>query len=189
MLLQILDDGRLTDSHGRTVDFKNTVVIMTSNIGSQFILDMGSDEKSYLQMKERVLEALHHHFRPEFLNRVDEIMVFRSLTEKQLEAIVEIQVNRLRERLAEKEITLEMTEPVKKHLSQIGYDPVYGARPLKRMIQRELETPIAKEMLSGNIHEGDHVVGEMQGDQVAFHPKARGTGRKTPKPVAELAHR
>jgi ATP-dependent Clp protease ATP-binding subunit ClpB len=188
VLLQILDDGRLTDSHGRTVDFKNTVVIMTSNIGSQFILDMGSDEKSYLQMKERVLEALHHHFRPEFLNRVDEIMVFRSLTEKQLEAIVEIQVNRLRERLAEKGITLEMTEPVKKHLSQVGYDPVYGARPLKRVIQRELETPIAKEILSGNIHEGDHVVGEMEGDQVAFHPKARGTGRKTPKAVAGTAH-
>jgi ATP-dependent Clp protease ATP-binding subunit ClpB len=179
VLLQILDDGRLTDSHGRTVDFKNTVVIMTSNVGSQFILDMGSDEKAYERMKEKVLDALHHHFRPEFLNRVDEIMVFRTLTEKQLETIVEIQVNRLRERLEEKGITLETTEQVQRHLAQVGYDPVYGARPLKRVIQRELETPIAKEMLRGAIHEGNHVVAEMDGDQISFRAKARGKGRKT----------
>jgi ATP-dependent Clp protease ATP-binding subunit ClpB len=178
VLLQILDDGRLTDSHGRTVDFKNAVVIMTSNIGSQFILDTGTGEKSYQGMKEKVLEALQHHFRPEFLNRVDEIMVFRALTQKQLEAIVEIQVNRLRERLEEKGITLEMSEQVKKHLARVGYDPVYGARPLKRVIQRELETPIAKEMLKGTIHEGDNVVAEMDGDQIGFHAKTRGKGKK-----------
>jgi len=178
VLLQILDDGRLTDSHGRTIDFKNTVVIMTSNIGSQFILDTGSDENSYQQMKQKVLEALRHHFRPEFLNRVDEIMVFRTLSEEQLEAIVEIQVNRLRERLEEKGITLKMTEQAKKHLAHVGYDPVYGARPLKRVIQRELETPIAKEMLKGAIHEGDHVVAEMEGDQIGFHAKVRGKERK-----------
>ncbi|UCD71908.1 MAG: AAA family ATPase, partial [Syntrophobacterales bacterium] len=184
VLLQILDDGRLTDSHGRTIDFKNTVVIMTSNIGSQFILDMGTDENSYQTMKQKVLETLRLHFRPEFLNRVDEIVVFRTLTEKQLEAIVEIQVNRLRERLEEKGITLEMTEQVHRHLARVGYDPVYGARPLKRVIQREMETSIAKEILSGAIHEGNHVVAEMEGDRISFHAKARGKGRKAPEAAA-----
>ncbi len=186
VLLQILDDGRLTDSHGRTVDFKNTMVIMTSNIGSQFILDTGSDENSYQTMKQKILDALRHHFRPEFLNRVDEIMVFRTLTDKQLEAIVEIQVNRLRERLEEKGITLEMTDQVKRHLAQVGYDPVYGARPLKRIIQRELETPIAKEMLKGTIQEGEHVIAEMEGDQISFHAKARGKGRKSLEAAAAV---
>lgn len=179
VLLQILDDGRLTDSQGRTVDFKNTIVIMTSNIGSQLILDMGTDESSYETMKKKVLEALQHHFRPEFLNRVDETMVFRALTEQQLEAIVEIQVNRLRERLQEKGITLEMTDQVKRHLAKGGYDPLYGARPLKRVIQRELETPIAKEMLSDALHEGDHVVAEMEGGRIAFRAKGRGKGEKS----------
>jgi ATP-dependent Clp protease ATP-binding subunit ClpB len=185
VLLQILDDGRLTDSHGRTVDFKNTVVIMTSNIGSQFILDMGSGEKSYETMKGKVLETLRHHFRPEFLNRVDEITVFRALTEKQLEAIVEIQVNRLRDRLEEKGITLEMADKVKRHLALVGYDPVYGARPLKRAIQRELETPVAKEMLKGSIHEGDRVVAKMEGEQVTFQVKSRGTGKETIEAAAQ----
>jgi len=184
VLLQILDDGRLTDSHGRTIDFKNTVVIMTSNIGSQFILDTGADENSYTAMKQKVLEALRLHFRPEFLNRVDEIIVFRALTEKELEAIVEIQVNRLRVRLGEKGIVLEMTEQVQRHLAKGGYDPVYGARPLKRIIQRELETPIAREILRGTIHEGNHVVAEMEGDRIVFHAKARGKGRKAPEAAA-----
>jgi len=178
VLLQILDDGRLTDSHGRTIDFKNTVVIMTSNIGSQFILDIGSDENSYQTMKQKVLEALRVHFRPEFLNRVDDIVVFRALTEKQLEAIVEIQVNRLGERLEEKGIILEMTEQVQRHLAKVGYDPVYGARPLKRTIQREVETPIAKEILRGTILEGDNLVAEMKEDQITFHAKTRGRERK-----------
>ena len=178
VLLQILDDGRLTDSHGRTVDFKNTVVIMTSNIGSQFILDTGTDENSYKTMKQKVLEALRLHFRPEFLNRVEDIVVFRALTEKQLEAIVEIQVNRLRERLEDKGITLEMTEQVKKHLAEVDYDPVYGARPLKRAIQRELETPIAKDILRDTIHEGDHVVAEMERGRIGLRSKGRGKERK-----------
>ncbi len=173
VLLQIMDDGRLTDSHGRTIDFKNTVVIMTSNIGSQFILDTGVDENSYITMKQKVIEALRLHFRPEFLNRVDEIVVFRALTEEQLKAIVEIQVSRLRERLEDKGIVLEVTEQVQRHLAQAGYDPVYGARPLKRTIQRELETPIAKEILRGTIHDGDHVVAEMEKEGIGFHVKAR----------------
>jgi ATP-dependent Clp protease ATP-binding subunit ClpB len=184
VLLQILDDGRLTDSHGRTIDFKNTVVIMTSNIGSQFILDMGSDENSYQTMRGKVLEALRLDFRPEFLNRVDDIVVFRALTERQLEAIVEIQVNRLRERLEEKGIILEMTEQVQRHLAQLGYDPVYGARPLKRSIQREVETPIAKEILRGTILEGDRIVAEMKGDQIRFRGKTRGKERKSREAAA-----
>jgi ATP-dependent Clp protease ATP-binding subunit ClpB len=184
VLLQIIDDGRLTDSHGRTIDFKNTVVIMTSNIGSQFILDMGSDENSYQTMKRKVLEALRLQFRPEFLNRVDDIVVFRALTQKQLEAIVEIQVNRLRERLEEKGIILEMTERVQRHLAQVGYDPVYGARPLKRAIQRELETPIAREILRDTILEGDHVVAEMEGDHIGFRANARRKERKSRESAA-----
>jgi ATP-dependent Clp protease ATP-binding subunit ClpB len=140
---------------------------------------MGNDENSYQTMKQKVLEALRLNFRPEFLNRVDDIVVFRALTEKQLEAIVEIQANRLRERLEEKGIILEMTKQVQRHLAQVGYDPVYGARPLKRTIQRELETPIAKEILRGTILEGDHVVAEMEGDRIDFRTKTRGKGRKS----------
>ncbi|MFQ5884795.1 MAG: AAA family ATPase, partial [Thermoplasmata archaeon] len=168
VLLQIMDDGRLTDSHGRTVDFRNTVIIMTSNIGSQFILDMSKGEGSYGAMKEKVLEALHLHFRPEFLNRVDDMVVFRTLTEEHLEAIVEIQVDRLQKRLEDRHIVLEISANVKKHLARVGYDPVYGARPLKRAIQRELETPIAKEILKGIIQDTNRVVAKMEGEQIVF---------------------
>jgi ATP-dependent Clp protease ATP-binding subunit ClpB len=128
VLLQVLDDGRLTDGQGRTVNFKNTVIIMTSNIGSQLILEMrGADERTYQRMREQVLEALRRQFRPEFLNRVDEIVVFRALTESELEKIVEIQLEGLRRRLAERRITLEVTEPARAHLAHVGYDPVFGA--------------------------------------------------------------
>jgi len=168
VLLQILDDGRLTDSHGRTVDFKNTVVIMTSNTGSEFILGMSKGGGTYEGMKEKVLEALRLDFRPEFLNRVDDIVVFRTLTEEHLEAIVEIQVNRLRKRLEDRRVTLEITAQVRKHLARVGYDPVFGARPLKRAIQRELETPIAKEILKGAIQDNSRVTAEMEGEQIVF---------------------
>ena len=171
VLLQIMDDGRLTDSHGRTVDFKNTVVIMTSNIGSQVIQDTGKGWEAYDVMKEKVLEALRLHFRPEFLNRVDDIVVFRTLTEDHLEAIVEIQVNRLRRRLEERGIVLEMSQEVKKHLARVGYDPGYGARPLKRSIQRELENPIAKEILKGTIQDNSQVLAEIEGERIVFHTK------------------
>ena len=138
-LLQVLDDGRMTDGQGRTVDFKNTVIIMTSNIGSQLILEVrGADNRSYQRMREQVMEALRRHFRPEFLNRVDEVVVFRALTESELDKIVDIQLEGLRRRLAERRITLEVTDAAKAHLSRAGYDPVFGARPLKRVIQREV---------------------------------------------------
>jgi ATP-dependent Clp protease ATP-binding subunit ClpB len=172
VLLQIMDDGRLTDSHGRTIDFKNTVIIMTSNIGSQSILDTRGDQGAYEAMKDKVMEALRLHFRPEFLNRVDDIVVFRTLTEDHLTAIVEIQVNRLRDRLGERGITLDMTDEVKKHLARVGYDPVYGARPLKRTIQRELENAIAKEILKGTIRDHSHVRAKMVRETIAFHVEA-----------------
>ncbi len=156
VLLQILDDGRLTDGHGRTVDFKNTVVIMTSNVGSQHILNYrgGDDVESYAQMKREVLDVLRQEFRPEFLNRVDETVVFHSLTREELKKIVEIQLGRLRSRLAERQISLELTESAKEHFAQNGYDPVYGARPLKRLIQKELETSLGRRILAGEV--SDH---------------------------------
>ncbi len=158
IFLQIMDDGRLTDSHGRTVDFKNCIIIMTSNIGSQYILDtVGADEESYERMRQRVLEAMRQHFRPEFLNRVDEILVFRSLTEEQLAQIVEIQVRWLQRRLEDRRISLEFSEESKKLLAERGYDPVYGARPLKRVIQRMVETPLAKKIMAGEVPDGSRV--------------------------------
>lgn len=158
IFLQIMDDGRLTDSHGRTVDFKNCIIIMTSNIGSQYILDtVGADGESYERMRQRVLEAMRQHFRPEFLNRVDEILVFRSLTEEQLAQIVEIQVRWLQRRLEDRRISLEFSEKSKKLLAERGYDPVYGARPLKRVIQRMVETPLAKKIMAGEVPDGSRV--------------------------------
>ena len=165
VLLQVLDDGRLTDGQGRTVNFKNTVIIMTSNIGSQLILEMrGSDDRTYQRMREQVLEALRRQFRPEFLNRVDEVVVFRALTEAELGRIVEIQLDGLRKRLAERRITLEVTDAAKTHLARVGYDPVFGARPLKRAIQREVETPVARLIVAGKLRDGGRVTVEVAGD-------------------------
>ncbi len=160
VLLQILDDGRLTDGHGRTVDFKNTVVIMTSNAGSQHILNYrgGDDPDSYTGMKREVLDALRQEFRPEFLNRVDETVVFHSLTRNDLKRIVEIQLGRLRGRLMERHITLELTENARDYFAENGYDPTYGARPLKRLIQKELETALGREILAGEVTERSKVV-------------------------------
>jgi ATP-dependent Clp protease ATP-binding subunit ClpB len=160
VLLQVLDDGRLTDGQGRTVDFKNTVIIMTSNVGSQLILAYrgGTDEEAYEQMKREVLDALRRQFRPEFLNRIDEIVVFHSLSREQLKQIVEIQLGHLRARLAERHITLDLTDDAREHLAATGYDPNYGARPLKRAIQKELETPLGKLLLKGEINDGQKVI-------------------------------
>ncbi len=159
VFLQILDDGRLTDGQGHTVDFRNTIVIMTSNVGSHRILDYKGDfaGADYAIMRATVLDELRQHFRPEFLNRVDEIIVFHALSEEQLGEIVEIQLERVRKRLADRGITLELTPEAKRHLVRTGYDPVYGARPLKRAIQRELETPLGRKILAGEIR-NDHRV-------------------------------
>jgi ATP-dependent Clp protease ATP-binding subunit ClpB len=166
VLLQILDDGRLTDGHGRVVNFKNTVVIMTSNIGSQWIRDLaGADEE---EMRRRVLEALNQHFRPEFLNRVDEIIIFHSLSLEDLVKIVDIQLAHLEKRLTEYKITLQVSDEAKRYLAQEGFDPVFGARPLKRVIQRELQDPLAREMLEGKFSEGETVRVVLRDGQLAF---------------------
>lgn len=159
LMLQILDDGRLTDGHGRTVDFKNTIIIMTSNIGSHRILEYRGalTGPAYERVKEAVLEEVRRFFRPEFLNRLDEIIVFHALTEEHLMKIVDIQLDRLRDRLRDRHIQLELTEEAKRHLVRVGYDPVYGARPLKRAIQREVETPLARLVLQGAVREGQTV--------------------------------
>jgi ATP-dependent Clp protease ATP-binding subunit ClpB len=156
VLLQVLDDGRLTDGQGRTVDFKNTIVIMTSNIGSQRILQFKDTRigEVYDRMKTAVMDELRKHFRPEFLNRVDETIVFHALTEGELTKIVEIMLGNLRSRLAERKIGLTLTDAAKKHLVAVGYDPAYGARPLKRTIQKEIETPLARMLLKGEVRDG-----------------------------------
>ncbi|MBV9271619.1 MAG: ATP-dependent chaperone ClpB, partial [Candidatus Eremiobacteraeota bacterium] len=160
VFLQILDDGRLTDGQGHLVDFRNTIVIMTSNIGSHRILDYKGDFSgaAYAVMRATVLDELRQHFRPEFLNRVDEIIVFHALTEEQLGEIVEIQLERLRSRLAIRHIELDLTDAAKRHLVKTGYDPVYGARPLKRAIQKEIETPLGRRILAGEVRDGQRVV-------------------------------
>src|SRR2546425_4036129 len=170
ILLQILDDGRLTDGQGRVVNFKNTIIIMTSNIGSHLILEYRGKLQGdqYERMKESVLDAMRRHFRPEFLNRVDEIIVFHSLSEEDLKKIVEIQLDRLRARLAERRITLELTDQAKTHLAQTGYDSVYGARPLKRAIQREIETPLSRLILKGEVKDNSLVRASLSGGEITF---------------------
>ncbi|NEO27699.1 MAG: AAA domain-containing protein, partial [Kamptonema sp. SIO4C4] len=168
VLLQILDDGRLTDAQGHTVDFKNTIIIMTSNIGSQYILDVAGDDTQYEEMRGRVMEALRANFRPEFLNRVDEMIIFRSLLKEQLRNIVRLQVQHLEERLAEQKLSLKLSEGALDFLAEIGYDPVYGARPLKRAVQRYLETSIAKEILRGNFNVGDTIYVDVADERLTF---------------------
>jgi ATP-dependent Clp protease ATP-binding subunit ClpB len=180
VLLQVLDDGRLTDSQGRTVDFKNTVLIMTSNIGSQDILDAQQRGASYEEMRGMVVAELRRHFRPEFLNRVDEIVVFHPLTSEHLEKIVDIQLSRLRERLAERRIPLVLTPAAIADLAARGYDPLYGARPLKRLIQQDIETPIARLLVKGELREGDTATVDVKNGQVTVIP----TVTNVPKPRA-----
>ncbi len=174
VMLQILDDGRLTDGHGRTVDFKNTVVIMTSNIGSQLILNYSvrGDDSGYDAMKREVLDVLRREFRPEFLNRVDDIVVFHGLTRDDLREIVEIQLGHLRERLDERHISLELTQKAKDHFADTGYDPAYGARPLKRLIQKELETALARKLLAGEVKDHNRVVVDHDGDSLSVSVSA-----------------
>jgi ATP-dependent Clp protease ATP-binding subunit ClpB len=164
-LLQVLDDGRLTDGKGRTVDFRNTVVIMTSNVGSDLIQEAARRGDDDERLRDKLLDVLRHTFRPEFLNRIDETVVFKSLGREQLEAIVEIQLKDLRRRMAERKLQLEVTAGAKTLLAERGWDPVFGARPLKRTIQRMIENPLAVEVLAGNFHEGDTVVVEPDGSE------------------------
>ena len=170
VLLQVLDDGRLTDSQGRTVDFKNTVLIMTSNIGSQDILEAQQRGRSYEQMKQVVMSELRQHFRPEFLNRVDETVVFHPLTIENLVKIVDIQLTHLRNRLGERRITLTLTPAALEDLARRGYDPVYGARPLKRLIQQDIETPIARLLVKGELRDGETAAVDLMDGRMAVIP-------------------
>jgi ATP-dependent Clp protease ATP-binding subunit ClpB len=164
VLLQVLDDGRITDGQGRTVDFKNTVIIMTSNLGSAAILEGTNAE----QREARVMEALRSHFRPEFLNRIDDIIIFDRLSDEHLTHIVEIQLQRLVSRLAQQKLTLELSPAAKVFLAREGYDPVYGARPLKRVLQRELLNHLSLELLEGKFHEGDTIHVDEQDGKLVF---------------------
>jgi len=166
-LLQILDDGRLTDGQGRTVDFKNSIVIMTSNIGSQYIADAVNEE----QIRERIMEALRLHFRPEFLNRVDDILIFHRLTLEQLREIVVLQMARLKKLLEERHIDLDLTDKAKDFLAEAGYDPVYGARPLRRAIQRYVQDKLAPMLLSGEFKEGDTILVDRDTEGLQFEKK------------------
>jgi ATP-dependent Clp protease ATP-binding subunit ClpB len=168
IMLQILDDGRLTDSQGHVVDFKNAIIIMTSNIGSQYILDLGGDDEQYNEMRSRVMEAMQANFRPEFLNRIDEIVIFHSLVKEQLRQIVRIQVQHLRDRLADQKLSLRLADEALDFLAEIGYDPVYGARPLKRAVQRYLETAIAKSILRGEFSAGDTIYVDVESERLIF---------------------
>ncbi len=168
IMLQILDDGRLTDSQGRLVNFKNTIIIMTSNIGSQYILDIAGDDSRYQEMRSRVMEAMNSSFSPEFLNRIDEVIIFHALGKSQLRDIVRIQVKRLQERLSEQKIALDISDEALDFIAEIGYDPVFGARPLKRAIGRYLETVIAKAILRGDFKEGDIIKPEVEDERLTL---------------------
>lgn len=169
IFLQILDDGRVTDAQGRTVDFKNSIIIMTSNIGSQYILDISGDDSRYDEMRSRVMEAMRNSFRPEFLNRLDELIIFHSLQKSELRNIVQLQVDRLRQRLTDRKMALKLSSAALDFLAEVGYDPVFGARPLKRAIQRELETQIAKAILRGDFSDGDTIFVDVQNERLAFN--------------------
>ncbi len=152
----MLDDGRLTDGHGRTVDFRNTVIVMTSNLGSQRVQEL-SGESNYEQMKSEVMEILAQHFRPEFINRVDDTVVFHPLSRDQIRVIVDIQLEYLRARLADRDMSIELSETARDRLANAGYDPVYGARPLRRAIQQQVEDPLAQAILKGSFGPGDTI--------------------------------
>ncbi len=167
ILLQVLEDGRLTDGQGRTVDFRNTVIVMTSNLGSDLIQDMAGVE-NYEAMKAAVMGVVGSHFRPEFINRIDETVVFHPLAESQIRGIADIQLEALRRRMAERELTLDISDAFMDRLVSAGFDPVYGARPLKRAIQQELENPLAQRMLAGDFPPGTRVVADLEGDKAVF---------------------
>jgi ATP-dependent Clp protease ATP-binding subunit ClpB len=168
ILLQILDDGRLTDGQGRTIDFCNTVLIMTSNVGSQYIIELGASEKD--ELERRVLEALRAQFKPEFLNRVDDIVIYRQLERAQIGLITDILLERVQKLLADRRIELEVSDAARELLAERGYDPQYGARPLKRTIQRLLQDPLAMRILEGEFPEGSKIAVDMRasGDALEF---------------------
>jgi ATP-dependent Clp protease ATP-binding subunit ClpB len=173
VLLQVLDDGRLTDGQGRTVDFRNTVVVMTSNLGSDVIQQLSGEER-YEEMKSAVMDVVRVAFRPEFINRLDDIVVFHPLRREQIRAIARIQIRYLQQRLAERDMRLEVSETALDHLGEAGFDPVYGARPLKRAIRAQLENPLAQEILAGKFSPGDIIDVEIRDGRLEFERILRG---------------
>ncbi|AUC60604.1 ATP-dependent Clp protease ATP-binding subunit ClpB1 [Cyanobacterium sp. HL-69] len=168
ILLQVLDDGRITDSQGRLVDFRNTIIVMTSNIGSEYILNLGENDTDYEQMRSKVLTSLRKHFRPEFLNRIDDLTIFHSLKKEELRHIVTLQLARLQSLLGEQQIKIELTPEAQDYIVNVGYDPNYGARPLKRAIQKELENPLATKILDLTFSEGDTVLVKYEDEKLVF---------------------
>ena len=180
VLLQILDDGRLTDSQGRTVDFKNTIIIMTSNIGSPLLIENASETGEIAEnVRKQVMAELRAHFRPEFLNRVDDIVLFKPLTLAEIKTIVDLQLELLRARLADRHIELDLTDAAKEHIAREGYDPVYGARPLKRFLQRHIETPLSRQLIAGEITDHSRVTVDFKKGELVF--------RSTPLEEAKAA--
>jgi ATP-dependent Clp protease ATP-binding subunit ClpB len=167
VLLQVLDDGRLTDGQGRTVDFRNTVIIMTSNLGSEVIQEY-QGEQNYSRMKSAVMEIVQQSFRPEFINRIDDIVVFHPLGSRQIRAIVDIQLLYLRKRLQERDMDLTLDDSARDFLGEAGFDPVYGARPLRRAIQQQIENPLAQRILQGSFLPGDRIVVSAAGGELKF---------------------
>ncbi|MBA3451282.1 MAG: AAA family ATPase, partial [Chloroflexia bacterium] len=166
VLLQILDDGRATDGQGRTVDFKNTVIIMTSNLGSTYIMSLGEADEE--EMRARVMDALRGNFRPEFLNRIDEVIIFKPLSQDQIGEIVEIQLDQINERLAERQMHLEVTPAARNWLAERGYEPAFGARPLKRLIQRKVLDRLARMVLSGELRDGETAIVDSDGEELTL---------------------
>jgi ATP-dependent Clp protease ATP-binding subunit ClpB len=167
ILLQVLDDGRLTDGQGRTVDFRNTVIVMTSNLGSHLIQEMGGKE-DYSQIKSAVMELVGQHFRPEFINRIDDSVVFHALNKEQIANIASIQISYLQKRLQQQDITLTLNPKALAHLAEAGFDPVYGARPLKRTIQQQLENPLAQALLLGQFKPGESIAVSLEKERLLF---------------------
>jgi ATP-dependent Clp protease ATP-binding subunit ClpB len=188
-LLQILDDGRLTDAQGRTVDFRNTVIIMTSNIGSPYLLEGATaDGEIAADARDAVMGELRSHFRPEFLNRVDEIVLFKPLTLAEIELIVDLQIADVQRRLTHRRLTLELTEAARELIAREGFDPVYGARPLRRFIQREVETRIGRALLTGEIRDGAAIMLDAEGDELVVRWRnADETERPEAEPVGAVA--
>jgi ATP-dependent Clp protease ATP-binding subunit ClpB len=188
ILLQVLDDGRITDSQGRTVDFRNTVIVMTSNIGSDHILDVAGDDSKYEKMRNRVTDALRSHFRPEFLNRIDDLIIFHTLKRTELAEIIRIQLKRVENLLAEQKISLEITPEACEYLVEVGYDPVYGARPIKRAIQREVENPIATKLLENTFVLGDTIIIDHSDHKLTFSKKKKVSPPQNTPYLIEASH-
>jgi len=187
VLLQVLDDGRLTDGQGRTVDFKNTLIVMTSNLGSEFLVNLAENQDSD-DVKDQVMEVVKRQFRPEFLNRVDDIILFHRLMRQHMGAIVDIQLERLQKLLAERKITLTLSEEAKTRLAELGYDPAYGARPLKRIIQKNVQDPLAEEILSGRVKDGDEVQVEVKGGDFVFNGAVPELKKSSVPPAVATLH-